>query len=152
MFVKILVAIDGSDTASHALMYGAGLADEQKAELVIVTVVPSLTQYFVEDLSLEYYPRLEEDIETFYTKMVEGSVVRIREAFPGLVVSSVVRRGRPVGRIVEVADELGVDLIVVGNRGRSGVISWMLGSTSRGVVDSCTVPVIVVKDKKFCKL
>lgn len=151
MFVKILVAIDGSDTASHALMYGAGLADEQKAELVIVTVVPSLTQYFVEDLSLEYYPRLEEDIETFYTKMVEGSVVRIREAFPSLVVSSVVRRGRPVGRIVEVADELGVDLIVVGNRGRSGVISWMLGSTRRGVVDSCTVPVIVVKDKKFCK-
>jgi len=103
MFGKILVAVDGSEPASHDLEYAAQLAEEQGADLVIVTVIPPITGYVVADSEMDYYPRLEEDMEKYYV------------------------------------------------RGRGGLISWMLGSTSRGVVESCTVPVLVVKDQEYCE-
>ncbi|MBD3207648.1 hypothetical protein GF319_15065, partial [Candidatus Bathyarchaeota archaeon] len=34
----------------------------------------------------------------------------------------------------------------------SGVATWMLGSVSRDIVESCTVPVLVVKDQRYCKI
>jgi nucleotide-binding universal stress UspA family protein len=52
---------------------------------------------------------------------------------------------------VEAVGEQGADLIVVGNHDRGGLISWMLGSTSRSVVESCNVPVLVVKDQEYCE-
>ena len=65
--------------------------------------------------------------------------------------STVLKHGSAARQIIEVARETGADLIVVGNRGTSGLLSWMLGSTSRSVVEACTVPVLVVKDSKYCK-
>ena len=43
------------------------------------------------------------------------------------------------------------DLIVLGNRGTSGILSWVLGSVSRQVTDACTVPVLVIKDQTYCE-
>lgn len=151
MFRKMLVAVDGSEPASHALEYAAELAEEQGAELVIVTVIPPITNYVVADSELDYYPRLEEDVEKYYVQMVEATEEAVKEAHPDLKVSALWKHGHPATRIVEAAGEQGVDLIVVGNRGRGGLISWMLGSTSRSVVESCTVPVLVVKDREYCE-
>lgn len=151
MFGKILVAVDGSEPASHALEYAAQLAEEQGAELVIVTVIPPITGYVVADSEMDYYPRLEEDMEKYYVQMVEATEKVVKKAHPGLEVSALWKRGHPAIRIVEAAGEQGADLIVVGNRGRGGLISWMLGSTSRSVVESCTVPVLVVKDQEYCE-
>jgi nucleotide-binding universal stress UspA family protein len=60
--------------------------------------------------------------------------------------------GSPGKIIVESAQAREVDLIIVGNRGQSRIITWMLGSVSRFVVESCTVPVLVVKDEEFCRI
>jgi nucleotide-binding universal stress UspA family protein len=55
------------------------------------------------------------------------------------------REGRPSATIVDVAEKDGYDLIVMGSRGIRGITSWILGSTSRGVVDSCKKPVLIIK-------
>jgi len=60
--------------------------------------------------------------------------------------------GSPSRNIVDLSREENVDLIVVGNRGRSGVATWMLGSVSRDIVERCTVPVLVVKDQRYCEI
>ena len=70
---------------------------------------------------------------------------------PDLKVEAVVTEGNPAREIIAVSRTHNVDLIVMGNRGKGGVLSWMLGSVSRQVTDACTVPVLVVKDEKFCK-
>ena len=54
-------------------------------------------------------------------------------------------RGLPPGRIVEVARELGADLVVVGSRGRTGLPHILLGSVAERVVQTAPVPVTVVK-------
>ena len=47
--------------------------------------------------------------------------------------------------IVEQAEKDDVDIIVMGSRGIGGYTGWILGSTSRRVVDSCTKPILIVK-------
>ena len=65
--------------------------------------------------------------------------------------STILRKGNPARNIVEAAREEEVDLIVLGNRGIGGILSWMLGSTSRSVAEACTVPVLIVKDREYCE-
>ena len=69
-----------------------------------------------------------------------------------LKLTKILKDGNPAKIIVETAGKQGVDLIIIGNRGTSGVLSWMLGSTSRTVVEACTVPVLVVKDREYCEM
>jgi len=82
---------------------------------------------------------------------VNSKVKEVEERHPGLEVVPIVMTGSPSRKIIEAAKARNVDLIIVGNRGTSGFLSWMLGSVSRQVTDACTVPVLVVKDREFCK-
>ena len=57
----------------------------------------------------------------------------------------IVNPGSLVGAIVDYAEHEGVDLIVMGTRGRSGFKRVLLGSTASGVVTYAHCPVLVVK-------
>lgn len=55
-------------------------------------------------------------------------------------------QGEPVHRIVEVADERGCDLIVMGSHGRSGLARLILGSVTDGVLRHAHVPVLCIRE------
>jgi len=151
MFKKILTAFDGSDPAKLALGFAADLAEDNKAELVVLAVVPHLSTYFTEDAELDY-TQLQEELQESYEDMLQKNVEELGRDHEDLKITKLLENGNPSKIIVDVAGEQGVDLIVLGNRGTGGIISWMLGSTSRSVVDACTVPVLVVKDQQFCEM
>ena len=151
MFKKILTAFDGSDPAKLALGFAADLAEDNKAELVVLAVVPHLSTYFTEDAELDY-TQLQEELQESYEDMLQKNVEELGRDHKDLKITKLLENGNPSKIIVEAAGEQGVDLIVLGNRGTGGIISWMLGSTSRSVVDACTVPVLVVKDQQFCEM
>ena len=69
------------------------------------------------------------------------SVAEERDA----TVSTETVRGTPARRIVEFAEEEGVDQIVIGSHGRSGVSRVLLGSVAEQVVRRSPVPVTVVR-------
>jgi nucleotide-binding universal stress UspA family protein len=151
MFKKILTAIDGSDPAKHALHFAAELAEENKAELVVLAVIPHIHTYFSEDVELDYYPQLQKDMKKSYEDMLQKTVEELGRVHQDLKLTKILKEGNPAKIIVETAGKQGVDLIIIGNRGTSGVLSWMLGNTSRTVVEACTVPVLVVKDREYCE-
>ena len=153
MFRKILVAYDGSDHAKHALEYAVDVTDVRKGTLFILTVVPKVTLPIFPDEGFgaapitaaqdfgEYQDRMKE----MYKKSLDEAVTHIKEEFPDLKFETILIEGRPSATIVEQADKNDVDLIVIGSRGLGGITGWILGSTSRRVVDSCTKPVLIVK-------
>jgi nucleotide-binding universal stress UspA family protein len=151
MFKKILVTIDGSDPAKHALGFGADLAERDGAELVVLTVVPTVPLYSAGEGGLLYYSQFIDDLEQFHEKLLVEAIQDLQSDHEGLKVSTILRKGNPARYIVEVARVEGVDLIVIGNKGTGGLISWMLGSTSRSVAEACTVPVLIVKDREYCE-
>jgi nucleotide-binding universal stress UspA family protein len=65
--------------------------------------------------------------------------------FDGIPVECSVRFGDPVVQILEAADELGADLIVVGTAGRNGIGRVLLGSVAERVFAKATVPVMLVR-------
>jgi len=152
MYKKILVAFDGSEPSRNALDHAVSIAVMWKAELTILSVVPQVMMPVFPDGGLgaapiaathmtDYQDRMRE----IYAKSLREVEDDVKEAYPDLRVSSRLLEGRPSSTIVEEAEKDGADLIVIGSRGLGGITGWILGSTSRRVVESCTKPVLVVK-------
>jgi len=153
MYKKILVAFDGSESSRFAIAQAVELAVNLGSELAILSVVPKVMMPIFPDEDFGAAPiAAAQDLGEYQDKMKEiymGSLVEVerdvKEAYPDLVVHTIFKEGRPSATIVEEAEENEADLIVIGSRGLGGISGWILGSTSRRVVDSCTKPVLVVK-------
>jgi nucleotide-binding universal stress UspA family protein len=149
-FARIMVAVDGSEPSIFALERAAQLAHEGGSELTLLMVVPDLPPLAVEEFTPANFPVYFEDLQKAAKEALDRMDEKIKERYPGLRTTPLVMRGNPGKVIVFTAQAREAGLIVVGNRGTGGIASWMLGSVSRQVVESCTVPVLVVKDERFC--
>ena len=153
MYKKILVAIDGSKPSNNALEHAISLATKFNAKLVMLTVVPRvMIPIFPDDgfggvplSSAKGMTQYQEEITAAYQSVLDDAVIKINKEHPGLEVETVLKEGRPSATITDIAENEGVDLIVIGSRGIGGYTGWILGSTSRRVVDSCTKPILIVK-------
>ena len=127
MFKNIVVGTDGSETANQAVRNAGELARTSDAKLQIVSayepVAPAkLREEAVEtpkDVEWAVNPRQEVDAT------LEGAVAL---AGDGVAVETHARQGDPADAILDVAEETGADLIIVGNKGMTGARRFLLGS------------------------
>ena len=151
MFNKILVAVDGSDASLHALEIAAKIALDNEAELTILTVVPYPPPMLTDDALPSYLPEYQDALKDSHKKMLQKTNKELKTKHPTLKTVPIVMDGRPAKTITEAAKARQSDLIVVGSRGTSGIIDWMLGTVSQQIANSCTAPVLIVKDQKYCQ-
>jgi nucleotide-binding universal stress UspA family protein len=136
---KVLLATDGSREAELAATTAADLANSTDSELHIVHVgefVPTiLAQTEVQPGQLDRQARelLDEQV-----RRVEGAGGTVKEAY--------LRLGRADEEILEVAEDIGAGLIVMGSRGRGRVRRALLGSVSDSVVRHAHCPVTIVRE------
>jgi nucleotide-binding universal stress UspA family protein len=120
-----------------------------EGELVILTVVPkvSVPVYSNAELGAQAMDiaSLQERMHENYSQSLKKAEEDIKGLYPHLKIVTILREGRPSSTIVSEADRLGVSLIVMGSRGLGGITGWILGSTSRQVVDQCTKAILIVK-------
>ncbi|QSW98871.1 universal stress protein [Haloterrigena alkaliphila] len=142
MYDDILIPTDGSETISETLTHGLPIAERDAATVHALYVVDSRVTAAATD---ETGPELERSLEAEGRDAVAD--VEDAAADRGLETVGEVRKGTPSKAILEYADERGIDLIVIGTRGKSPrekVAS--LGSVSERVVDNASIPVFVVRD------
>jgi nucleotide-binding universal stress UspA family protein len=142
---KILVATDGSHSALQAVELGLDLAEEQAAELVFVHVAPRfevlpfpVTGIGSAPVKVAHKPD-EHDMEPLQ------EAVRLAEQ-RALTSESRLLMGEPAKKIVELADSIGADLIVVGSHGHGAISSALIGSVSRGILHRARRPVLIVRE------
>jgi nucleotide-binding universal stress UspA family protein len=146
MYARILVAIDASPNAEHALQHATGLAKGLSAALRIVHVV---------DLGwIALGPELAIDVDSVSKarhaageKLLAAAQARVRES--GLDAEiKLVETAIPTQHIAAaIADEAAAwpaDLLVVGSHGLRGVTRLLLGSVAEGVARRSSVPVLLV--------
>ncbi len=149
VFRKILVPIDGSKPSQAALLKAIQLAKFHSSALEIMHVM-SVT----EDLPKE--PEVSTELpEKWVTEYLEQIRLKdermLREAVEtakGMGVEDVHSRlqlGKPGPAILTEAWSGNFDLIVIGDRGLSGLKELVLGSVSKHIVDKSSIPVLVVK-------
>jgi nucleotide-binding universal stress UspA family protein len=149
VFSKVLVAYDGSDPSKRALDHAAKMAAMFEGELIILTVVPkvSVPVYSNAELGAQAMDiaSLQERMRENYSQSIQKAEEEIKGLYPHLKVDTLLLEGRPASLIVSESDKLGVSLIVMGSRGLGGFTGWILGSTSRQVVDLCTKAILIVR-------
>lgn len=153
MYRKILVALDGSEPSNHALEHAATIAKKFDAELILVAVVQRMMIPIFPDEGFGAVPlsaakdmaQYQDKMRVLYQNVLKEAEEKVKEEYPGVKTESILKEGRPSATIVEQAEKDDVDIIVLGSRGIGGYTGWILGSTSRRVVDSCTKPILIVK-------
>ena len=140
--MKVLVAVDGSAAAMEAVrealrLVGAGL----RASLVLVNVQEPATLY---ELLLAHDPEVIEQIAAEAgLELLEPARALVRAA--GVEHEIEVARGDPAHTLIDIVENFGCDLVVMGARGMGRLRSAMLGSVSHEVLHAAPVPVMVVR-------
>ena len=133
---KILVGFDGSEGSEQALNRAMMLIDEY-GELILLAVIPTPSdKSFVDN---EIYKKLKVKAE----KMIEEVISDLGEH--DFDITGRVEEGDPAIKIIEVANTLDVELIVLGSKGTSELGSYTIGSIANKVVQYAHKPVMVVR-------
>jgi nucleotide-binding universal stress UspA family protein len=138
---RILIATDGSEAAHQALELGIDLARHEEAAVAIVHVIPISDAVPMDGFGLVGRVPHEVTLDD-QAVLDDGVAIADREGVPAI---SKLLHGDPATEIVEYAEVLGADLIVVGSRGHGALASVLLGSVSRGVVARSQRAVLVVR-------
>jgi nucleotide-binding universal stress UspA family protein len=139
----ILLATDGSQEAKLAATTAADLAERTNSELHLITVGPDYPLYELPEHPAEFEDILRKNRREA-KEMLEQQAKRIEES--GVSVKEThLREGRAADEIVEVAEEIGAGLIVMGSRGQGRLRRALLGSVSEAVVRHAHCPVTIVR-------
>jgi nucleotide-binding universal stress UspA family protein len=147
MYDTILVPTDGSDIAERAVDHAVDLAEKYDAALHALYVVD--TSAVDVSLGTEQVDRIRQghfgDMPELEQRANEATgVVAAKAAEHELDVTEAVVAGQPHKQIASYAENNGVDLIVMGSAGRSGVRRVLLGSVAERTLRSTKLPVLVV--------
>jgi nucleotide-binding universal stress UspA family protein len=145
MFNRIVVGTDGSDTASQAVRKAIELARLTGATLSIVSAFDPVSQRRVQteeldapaDVQYEFGPR--EDVNL----ILDAAAGEARNE--GLEVQTHPVEDDPADGILNVAEEVKADLIVVGNKGMTGARRYFLGSVPNNVSHHAPCSVMIVQ-------
>lgn len=139
MFKMILHANDGSDHAFKALSFALDIARQNKAELHMVSVeeIPYMPEY-IEEVREEKGTAARR-----YHTVIQRANAMASEHHVKL--NPHLLAGHPVRDIVELAQELKADLLVIGASGHSAFYERMIGSRADRIVQLAPCPVLVVK-------
>jgi nucleotide-binding universal stress UspA family protein len=146
MFKSIVVGTDGSNTASQAVGEAVALAQQTGATLEIVSAYEPVSDARLREektevpKDLQWMVNPKEDVEATLSLAAE-------QAKSGGVekVNTYARQGDPADAILDVAEEIGSDLIVVGNKGMTGAKRFLLGSVPNKVSHHAPCSVLIVR-------
>ena len=153
---NILYATDLSESARHAYSYANDLAGKYDARITILYVVENINRtvevQIREMIGREEWDRMKVDkqktlIDTI-RKRVENfcSEMDAKDNQCRLSVEDVrIEQGNPSEEILNVSEEIGADLIVMGSHGNSLLKDILIGSTARRVVKYSDKPVLTIR-------
>ncbi|HAD64327.1 MAG: universal stress protein [Alcanivorax sp.] len=139
---KVLVAIDCSDESAEVLSRAAGVQEGTDGELHLIHVIEPLALAYGADVPMDVT-----DLQSGLVKQARDTALeyaghyRIPESRIHVELGSIEKT------ILDKADDIGADLIVVGSHTRSG-LALLLGSTARGLVPGAHCDVLAVKMDK----
>ncbi|HEX3012869.1 MAG TPA: universal stress protein [Methanobacterium sp.] len=146
MYKKILLPIDGSESAERAGRHAIWTSTVSGADIVVLYVVDTyfLRSAYLPNFRGELYDSLQREGE----KVVEQFKEKIEESqckglCKGVKLITKVTGGKPYEEIIDAINLENIDIVFMGSTGRHGIRA-LLGSTTDRVLRSANVPVVVV--------
>ena len=143
-FRSVLVAVDGSESATRAvaqaLALRQALKDPSAMQVHLINVQRAVSGTVVSFVG-------NESVEEFHQEKSEDALAPARAQLQAAQCAATEhqRVGSPGPLIAEVAQTEGCDLIIMGTRGRGGASAALLGSVAQGVLENTRLPVMLTK-------
>jgi len=140
--MKILVAVDGSKSSLNAVKYAVKLVSNLRSEdrITLINVHDDqglrYAQKFVGKEGIADYLREVSD------KELKAALAVLVKA--GVKHDSIIQTGH-VAEVISNAANKKFDMLVMGAKGRSGMVDVLLGSVAQRVMSTCNKPVLLVK-------
>lgn len=148
MFKKILCPVDFSEFTDQILTYAVNIAKRFDSELHLIHVIPNLNYFtpYESFLTPENLVAIERNIEGEVGKDFDKITKKLDLPF-----KRIIKTGVTFVEIIDYIKDQGVDLVVMGTHGRSGIEHILIGSVAEKVVRKSPCPVLTVrpKDKAF---
>lgn len=138
---KILCPVDHSECSYLALKYAISLSLKDEAKLYLMHVIDSRF-YEMEAYTFSPYSISESDMAKIHSDLMKSLPEGTTDV---LEVETIVVKGVPFNEILNASQELGVDVIVMGTHGRTGISHVMMGSVAEKVVRKASCPVLTVR-------
>ncbi|MGD8111914.1 universal stress protein [Vibrio sp. TRT 21S02] len=142
MYKQILVPVDLNDQgfSDKAVKHAVWQAKHSNAEIHLLTVLPGIhmsmvATYFPKDAALKMKQDVQNQLKKFASSHIDENVIY----------KTHVAEGKPYSTILEYAEKLGADLIVMPSHKRSKLDKVVLGSVASKVVQNSPINVFVVK-------
>ena len=138
-FASILLPFDGSEFSKKALSHAYSLAKDEGAEITALYVIPRYEEMIgfmkTDSIRKSLYSEAERIIE-MAKQSISGN---------GVTLATSIEEGNAGDKIIETANRMKNDLIVMGSYGWRGVNKAILGSTTERVIMNSSCPILVVK-------
>jgi nucleotide-binding universal stress UspA family protein len=144
LFEKILCAVDFDESSAVVLHFARQIAEQNGATLCVLHVAPlPLNATEFSPIPMDPYPVWEKtarvELEKLAAAHLEGR---------GVAYKLDTRSGEAADGILNQAQEIGADLIVLATHGRKGVSHFLIGSVAERVIRRSACPVLVVRPKE----
>ncbi|PCR90538.1 universal stress protein [Natrinema ejinorense] len=133
MYQDILIPTDGSDGTRQSITHGLTIADRFDATIHALSIVPEGPLGTLQ--TDEAIPAAERAVERVETEATREGVDAV----------TAVEQGVPHEEILAYVDEHGIDMIVMGTQGRTGLDRVLVGSVTERVVRMADVPIVTVR-------
>ncbi len=144
-FKNILAPVDLDDVSGKLVPYVQTMLEKHGADLHLLFVVPSLEGHA--GYYTYYTPSLDMDAlrAQILDKAQEHMAQFVQENFAGASgVNTSVQVGKPAEEIIAYAKDKGIDLIIMGTHGRTGLNHALFGSVAEAVIKSAPMPVMTI--------
>jgi len=147
MLKHIMVPLDGSQLAERAIDYACEIVGE-KGTITLVSVmdVPDIQVYTMYEVPMVVkegnYEHLVENLEKSGREYLEA--IRKRLSARGITIRLDFQAGDPATVIINRAEEMAIDAIVMSTHGRTGLSRWLFGSVTQKVLSQMPCPVFVI--------
>lgn len=148
MFKHIMLPIDGSELSEKAVKEGIALAKSIGAQVTVLHVVSRFHIMIEQGLGSKEITTIEKEHEELARKGAQKVLDKVSDLAKkdGVKYEGAVLMGdHPFQEIIDHADKIKCDLIVMASHGRRGLESLLLGSVTAKVLTHSKVPVLVVR-------
>ncbi|QZT37967.1 universal stress protein [Halosquirtibacter xylanolyticus] len=138
---RVLIAVDDSVQSARAVKKGVKMAIQLDADVILVSVVDQADS--IGDIDSGVLP---EESKVILEKEERGVLNNYMRLFPDLNIATVILQGDPENAIVKYAEEMKVDLIVIGGHQKSFMEGLFTVNIRKYIFEHTRIPLLVVRE------